>query len=105
MQGGLELRAVVPSDVPAQRGGHKKIWMGANTGRTAGRDTAVLRGERMRAEQMVQEMKKRALPIQTVRFIETANLQDPRHRRAIEQLYRKYVTMDYRQALEKERTV
>ena len=41
----------------------------------------------------------------TNNFRNEANVEDREIQRAIEQLYRKYVTMDYRQALEKERTV
>lgn len=47
----------------------------------------------------------RDLPAQTLTFLKEANVEDREIQRAIEQLYRKYVTMDYRQALEKERTV
>jgi len=50
----------------------------------------------MQTKQMVRQMQKnKALPPQTRRFIERADLRDLCCAKAIEQLYRKYVTQDY----------
>lgn len=52
----------------------------------------------MQIKQMVRQMQKtKVLPPQTRRFIERVDLWDLCCTKAIEQLYRKYVTQDYMQ--------